>query len=51
MPGSGPDVVPDAGDGGAAAPTPLPATGKYPTTFAEMGFHGAKADDKECIIM
>jgi hypothetical protein len=32
---------------------PVPAQGKKPgpTTFAEMGFSGAKAQDKECIIM
>ncbi|KAL0959499.1 hypothetical protein HGRIS_011209 [Hohenbuehelia grisea] len=24
---------------------------KGPTTFAEMGFHGTKAEDKECVIM
>jgi TPR repeat protein len=24
---------------------------RHPTTFAEMGFHGAKAEAKECIIM
>ena len=31
---------------------PLPAgTSKRPTTFAEMGFQGVKAADKECIIM
>jgi hypothetical protein len=34
-------------DEGAATPKP----GRHPTTFAEMGFHGVKADDKECIIM
>ena len=53
LPGPGPNVVPDtgAGESGAAAPTSLPATGKYPTTFAEMGFTGAKVDEKECIIM
>ena len=35
------------GDHGAGTPKP----GRHPTTFAEMGFVGVKADDKECIIM
>jgi len=35
--------------------TPKPTTtsggGKKPQTFAEMGIHGSKVDDKECVIM
>ncbi|EDR08293.1 uncharacterized protein LACBIDRAFT_297827 [Laccaria bicolor S238N-H82] len=36
-----------------AAPTPKPtsSTGKKPATFAEMGFHSAQVEEKECIIM
>ena len=37
--------LPSANDGGANTPA------KSPTTFAEMGFHGVKAQEKECIIM
>ena len=28
-----------------------PSSSKHPTTFAEMGFVGVKAESKECIIM
>jgi hypothetical protein len=41
--------------GGPPMDTPKPtmasAGGKKPQTFAEMGFQGAKADDKDCVIM
>ncbi|KAF8809152.1 HCP-like protein [Phlegmacium glaucopus] len=37
--------------GGTPMLTATPGTGKYPATFAEMGIHGAKADEKECTIM
>lgn len=30
---------------------PAPGGGKKPQTFAEMGIHGAKAEEKECVIM
>ncbi|TFK37925.1 hypothetical protein BDQ12DRAFT_684353 [Crucibulum laeve] len=39
------------GGGGGGSGTSTPGPGKGPTTFAEMGFHGAKADDKDCVIM
>jgi len=39
------------GAGGGGGVTPTPAGGKYPQTFAEMGFHGAKAEEKDCVIM
>lgn len=55
---SGPRPQPPSGAGGSPASTlPRPNTGagstggKKPQTFAEMGFHGAKADDKDCVIM
>ncbi|KAJ7027958.1 HCP-like protein [Mycena alexandri] len=41
----------------AATPAPAPAGnlgphgGTGPATFAEMGFTGAKAEDKECVVM
>ncbi|KAH8827535.1 hypothetical protein DL96DRAFT_1599360 [Flagelloscypha sp. PMI_526] len=35
------------GGGGGAAPPKKPG----PATFAEMGFQGVKAEDKECVIM
>ena len=41
-----PAVPPTGNDNGANTPT-----GKHPTTFAEMGFNGVKAEDKDCIIM
>ncbi|KAF8155421.1 hypothetical protein B0H34DRAFT_798611 [Crassisporium funariophilum] len=31
--------------------TPGGGGGKYPQTFAEMGFQGAKAEDEKCVIM
>ncbi|KAG5646605.1 hypothetical protein DXG03_002909 [Asterophora parasitica] len=37
------------GLGGGQVHAPKPSKG--PTTFAEMGFQGAKAEDKECVIM
>ncbi|KAJ7151208.1 hypothetical protein C8R46DRAFT_1304969 [Mycena filopes] len=43
--------------GGIGTPAPAPAAnlaphgGSGPATFAEMGFTGAKAEDKECVIM
>ncbi|GLB33763.1 putative HCP-like protein [Lyophyllum shimeji] len=37
------------GLGGAQVHAPKPSKG--PTTFAEMGFQGAKAEDKDCVIM
>ena len=37
------------GVGGGVVHPAKPSKG--PTTFAEMGFQGAKAEDKECIIM
>ncbi|KAF9029962.1 hypothetical protein BJ165DRAFT_1378429 [Panaeolus papilionaceus] len=41
-----------AGVTGGGGGTPGGAGGgKKPQTFAEMGFHGAKADEKECVIM
>ncbi|PPQ81911.1 hypothetical protein CVT24_010442 [Panaeolus cyanescens] len=51
------------GGGGGIGATPTPHSahpsstggggggGKKPQTFAEMGFQGAKADEKECVIM
>jgi len=36
---------------GTPKPTTASAGGKKPQTFAEMGFQGAKADDKDCVIM
>ncbi|PFH49403.1 hypothetical protein AMATHDRAFT_147690 [Amanita thiersii Skay4041] len=47
------------GVGGTATDSPPPPTAavpaakphKGPTTFAEMGFQGARAEDKECVIM
>ncbi|RDB30166.1 Chitin synthase regulatory factor 4 [Hypsizygus marmoreus] len=44
--GSG-TTTPGAGGGMVIAPKPS----KGPTTFAEMGFQGAKAEDKECVVM
>ncbi|KAJ6571659.1 hypothetical protein B0H19DRAFT_1219035 [Mycena capillaripes] len=44
-PGAGTGPAPPA----AGAPSAHPGTG--PATFAEMGFTGAKAEDKECVIM
>lgn len=44
-----PIVPPSTNDDGANTPTSGPS--KRPTTFAEMGFHGVKAQEKECIIM
>jgi hypothetical protein len=41
------NVPPPQSANGSGANTPT----KRPTTFAEMGFHGVKAQDKECIIM
>lgn len=41
-----PIVPPSANDDGATS-----GPSKRPTTFAEMGFHGVKAQEKECIIM
>ena len=41
----------DVGGSTAMPLTVTSGTGKYPATFAEMGFHGAKAEEKECIIM
>jgi hypothetical protein len=39
----------------ATSTSPLPSDGpsslKRPATFAEMGFQGVKAEDKDCIIM
>jgi len=37
------------GLGGGQVHAPKPSKG--PTTFAEMGFQGAKAEDKECVVM
>ena len=31
--------------------TYTPTSPRHPTTFAEMGFNGVKAEDKDCIIM
>ena len=52
-PGSEPYVAPSANDDGSCIPLPATTSGpsKHPTTFAEMGFHGAKAEAKDCIIM
>jgi hypothetical protein len=36
---------------GTPKPPATSAAGKKPQTFAEMGFQGAKADDKDCVIM
>jgi hypothetical protein len=36
---------------GGGGPVKRPGSGKGPTTFAEMGIQGAKAEDKECRIM
>lgn len=50
--GGGPvvDIGPGgAGAGGGTVVAPKPSKG--PTTFAEMGIQGAKAEDKECVIM
>lgn len=46
---SAPIVPPSINDNSANATTSAPS--KHPTTFAEMGFTGVKADDKDCIIM
>ena len=43
------NVPPSVNDDGTNIPTSGPS--KRPTTFAEMGFHGVKAQEKECIIM
>lgn len=60
---SGPRPQPPSGSAGprpgavtsprpnASLGTNAPSGGKKPQTFAEMGFHGAKADDKDCVIM
>ena len=52
-PGSETPVVPSsAGDGVPNISSPAtPEPNKRPTTFAEMGFHGVKAQDKDCVIM
>ena len=42
-----PIATPGLGGGVVYAAKP----GKGPTTFAEMGFQGAKAEDKECVVM
>jgi hypothetical protein len=44
-----PIVPPSANDNNANTPTS--GSSKHPTTFAEMGFNGVKAEDKDCIIM
>ena len=44
-----PIVPPSANDNDANIPTS--GSSKHPTTFAEMGFNGVKAEDKDCIIM
>jgi len=49
--GASDDVGGVGGGGATPLPPPTPGTSKYPTTFAEMGFHGVKAEEKECIIM
>ncbi|KAF8637230.1 hypothetical protein AX17_002961 [Amanita inopinata Kibby_2008] len=36
---------------GVAASSPSPKPSKGPTTFAEMGIQGTRAEDKECVIM
>jgi hypothetical protein len=43
------DAVTTPGLGGGIVYAAKP--GKGPTTFAEMGFQGAKAEDKDCVIM
>jgi len=48
---SEPHTVPPVTGAGPSDDSATPGTGKYPTTFAEMGFHGVKAEEKECIIM
>jgi len=45
--GHEPVATPGLGGGVVYAPKPS----KGPTTFAEMGFQGAKAEDKECVVM
>jgi len=42
-----PIVPPSANDNGAN----ISSSPRHPTTFAEMGFNGVKAEDKDCIIM
>lgn len=47
-----PEGTGGAGVGGEPPKRPNNASGKTgPTTFAEMGFQGAKAQDKECVVM
>jgi TPR repeat protein len=45
--------TPSSADPGAqeSAPATQQQPSKGPTTFAEMGFHSGKADEKECVIM
>lgn len=45
VPSSAGDGVPDISSPATSGPN------KRPTTFAEMGFHGVKAQDKDCVIM
>ncbi|KAJ8496917.1 hypothetical protein ONZ45_g12256 [Pleurotus djamor] len=54
--GGGPSRVPSGDDFGAPGGFGGAGGGRVnkppgPTTFAEMGFQGAKAEDKECVIM
>ena len=43
------EEVGEVGLGGGVVYSAKPSKG--PTTFAEMGFQGAKAEDKECVVM
>lgn len=48
-PPAAPAPAPEVGMGGTVVFPAKPSRG--PATFAEMGFQGAKAEDKECVIM
>jgi hypothetical protein len=60
-PGMSPRLRPTAADDMGSIPPVSPPNAidngdntpptRHPTTFAEMGFNGVKADDKDCIIM